>query len=700
MTDSIRQEIERLRRELEHHNRLYYVEAQPEISDFDYDQLMKQLEALEAAHPEYDAPDSPTHKVGGTPIDGFKQVAHRVPMISIDNVYTEPEVREFDARVIKLLDDAQPEYTIEYKIDGVALALVYEHGRLVQAVTRGDGRVGDDVTHNARTIGGVPLRLEGDNLPPVIEIRGEAFIANSDFAHIRAEQERAGEQPFANPRNATAGALKSLDPRKCAQRRLRFFAHSVGFVDGLSCETHIEYLEAVRRFGVPTTPHVGVFPNIDSLLENAQLLMDSLHELDFEVDGLVIKVNRFAQREMLGATTKAPRWVIAYKWEKYEAVSRVLEIGIQVGKTGALTPVAHLEPVEIAGTTVSRASLHNREEIKRLGVRIGDWVVVEKAGKIIPHIVRVEEHRRDGSEVEFVFPDLCPECGAAAVQDEGGVYVRCQNPSCPAQLRETLRYFASRAAMDISGLGAEIVTKLTVEPPLIRSIADLYRLHSHREELARRLYKEGSKKAEGKEEQRLIDTLLDGIEKSKSRPLWRLLTGLNIRHVGQRTAQALADHFGIIDEILAQTESTLAEVDEVGDVIAKSIHTFFSSEVGRRTIEELRELGLHMGEPVAAKPAIEQKLAGKTIVVTGTLKKFSRDSIKELIHQLGGKASGSVSKKTSFVVAGEEAGSKLEKAQELGVKVLSEEEFLALLEQPTVEQPVVKPESPPAGQLF
>ena len=417
--------------------------------------------------------------------------------------------------------------------------------------------------------------------------------------------------------------------------------------------------------------------------------MDGLHELDFEVDGLVLKVNDFALRADLGATTKSPRWVIAYKWEKYEAVSQIREIAIQVGKTGALTPVAHLEPVEIAGTTVSRASLHNRNEINRLGVRIGDWVVVEKAGKIIPHIVRVEEHRRDGSEVPFVFPEVCPECGAQAVQDEGGVYVRCQNPSCPAQLRETLRYFASRAAMDIDGLGSEIVSKLTAEPPLIRSIADVYRLAQQREELAKRLYKKGTKKAEGKEEQRLIDSLIEGIEKSKSRPFWRLLTGLNIRHIGTRTAQILAAKFGTADVLMAQDEAALANVDEVGDVIAKSVFQFFSSEIGQRTINELREFGIHLGDPVAEQPVIEQKLAGLTIVVTGTLEKFSRDEIKELIHNLGGKASGSVSKKTSFVVAGAEAGSKLDKAKELGVLVLTEDEFIARLAAPV--EPLIQP---------
>ncbi len=666
MSANVREEIESLSRELERHNRLYYVEARPEISDLEYDQLMKRLEALEAEHPELALPDSPTQKVGGTPIDGFTTIEHRVPMISIDNVYDEPALREFDARVRKLLD-AQPEYTIEYKIDGVALALIYENGHLTQAVTRGDGRVGDDVTHNARTIGGVPLRLNSDNPPAVLEIRGEAYIANSDFAHIRAEQEREGEQPFANPRNATAGALKTLDPKVCAKRRLRFFAHGIGYTEGISHAKHTEYLEHLRSLGVPTSPGTAAFPDIDTLLEHAQSMMESLHELDFEVDGLVIKVNSFAQRDTLGFTSKAPRWVIAYKWERYEGTTRVESIGIQVGKTGALTPVAHLEPVEIAGTTVSRSSLHNRDEINRLGIRIGDWVVVEKAGKIIPHVVRVEEHRRDGSETPFEFPTRCPECDSDVVQDEGGVYIRCQNPNCPAQLRETLRFFASRSAMDVDGLGIKLIEQL-LDAGLLSSLSDIYRLKDRREGILA-LPRVGEKS---------VDNLLAAIETTKERPLWRLLVGLNIRHVGTRLAQVLATKFGTVDAIMEQSAESLAAVDEVGPIIAQSVFAFFGSEVGRRTIEELRELGLNMGEPIPEGEAVaEQKLAGLTIVVTGTLTRFTRDEIKELIQQHGGRASGSVSKKTSFVVAGAEAGSKLTKAQELGVEVISEDEFLA-----------------------
>lgn len=683
MPDRIQQQIESLRNELERHNRLYYVDTQPEISDLEFDQLLKQLEQLEADYPEFDSPDSPTHKVGGEPVDGFASVEHRVPMISIDNVYEienpdakKPDVRKFDARIRELLD-TQPEYLIEYKIDGVALALIYENGSLTQAVTRGDGRTGDDVTHNARTIGGVPLRLSGDNIPPVVEIRGEAYIANSDFAKIRAAQEAAGEQPFANPRNSTAGGLKTLDPKVCAERKLRFFAHGIGYSEGITAQRHSDFLVLAREFGIPTSPGTATFPNIDAVLEHAQSMMEGLHELDFEVDGLVIKVDNLEQQAELGSTNKAPRWVIAYKWERYEATTKVADITIQVGKTGALTPVANLEPVEIAGTTVSRSSLHNRDEINRLDIRVGDTVVVEKAGKIIPHIVRVEPQFRDGSQQPFEFPDKCPECESEVLQDDGGVYIRCQNPSCPAQLRGTLKFFASRSAMDIEGLGIKQIESM-VEKKLLTSLPDVYRLHERRDSLL----------TEKRTNEKSVDKLLESIEKSKTQPLWRLLIGLNIRHVGNRTSQILAAKFGMIDEILKKTEEELAAVDDIGPIIAASIFSFFSSDVGRATLEDFRALGLNMGEPVPEEDeSVVKKLDGKTLVVTGTLTRFTRTEIKELIQQHGGRASSSVSKKTDFLVAGEAAGSKLAKAQELGVTVLSEDQLFEMLESEDSKKP-------------
>ena len=695
MSESPAAEVQRLREEIDRHSRLYYIEAAPEISDLDFDRMLKRLEQLEREHPELDSPDSPSHKVGGAPIAGFTTVQHRIPMLSIDNEYDEAGVREFDQRVRKTLGGDAVDYTVEYKIDGVAITLIYEHGRLVQAVTRGDGRQGDDVTHNVRPMRSVPDRLvvdrkaaHGDERSIAeqlasaerIEIRGEIFISNRDFGEIRRLQQERGEMPFANSRNAAAGALKLLDPVESSRRKLRFFAHGIGDRSGIEFETHLQFLAALRACGVPTTPRVERRAGIDATLEWCGSLMEGLHELDFEVDGLVIKVDQLVLREKLGTTSKSPRWIVAYKWEKYEAVTQVLSIDVQVGKTGALTPVANLAPVEIAGTTVSRSSLHNRDELERLGVKIGDWVVVEKAGKVIPHVVRVELERRTGAEVDFQFPEKCPECGGDVAQDAGGVYVRCQNPDCPAQLRESLRFFASRQAMDITGMGEKLVEQLT-EAGLLNSLADVYRLKDKREQLLD-LERLGEKS---------VDKLLEGIEASKARPLWRLLTALNIRHVGVSTARALEEEFGSLDSIAAQPLEELAETPDVGGVIAQAIYDFFHSEAGERIVRELTDLGVNLGTPhpekerqarkaakaAAAEPTADKPLAGKSIVVTGTLVKYKRDEIENMIRDLGGKASGSVSKKTAFVVAGDEAGSKLEKAKGLGIEVISEAEFLS-----------------------
>lgn len=666
---SVKQRIDTLRQEIERHNRLYYVEARPEVSDREFDKLMAELETLERENPQYDSPDSPTHKVGGEPIAGFETVEHRVPMLSIDNLFEEEKLIDFDDRIRKLLDGDKPNYTVEYKIDGAALALVYENGRLTRGATRGNGTEGDDITHNARTLMGVPLKLNAKNPPAVLEIRGEAFIANSDFAHIRAEQEQAGEEPFKNPRNATAGALKLLDPKLCAKRKVRFLAHGTGYTEGFAPATHIEFLEAIAEMGLPATPNVKLLDTMADARAYSQTMIENLHTLDFEVDGLVIKVNDFAQREQLGLRSKSPRWVVAYKWEKYEATTRVERIEVNVGKTGAVTPVAILDPVEIAGTTVSRASLHNADEIARLGVKQGDYVVVEKAGKIIPHVVRVEEHRRDGTEKAFRFPKKCPECGEAVTKDEGGVYIRCLNPNCPARLRETLRFFASRSAMDIEGLGIKLVEQL-IDAKLVDGIPALYRLKDKRDELLA-LERMGEKSA---------DNLLDGVEQSRSRPLWRLLTGLNIPHVGSTNARILADTFGTIGGIAAQSEEQLADVDAIGPIIAHSVHSFFSSDAGKELIEELRGFELNFGEEKEVEETqASQALAGKTIVATGSLEKFTRDEIKEAIRRHGGKSSSSVSKKTDFLLAGEKAGSKLEKAESLGVAVISEAEFLEMI---------------------
>jgi len=670
MTEDVRRQIDKLRAELERHNRLYYVEAAPVIADRDYDKLMAQLQALEQEYPQYDSPSSPSHKVGGEPIEGFEQVEHRVPMLSIDNAFEEQELVDWDAGLQKEFGREKLDYSVEYKIDGVALALIYENGELVRGVTRGNGAVGDNITSNARIVAGVPLRLETKKPPAVLEIRGEVIIWNEDFAAFQAAQVAAGEEPFKNPRNAAAGALKLLDPKESRKRGLRFLAHGVGHVEGISWKDYLAFLKSIRGMGMPITPNVGKAKGFRQLMEVVTQMMEGVAELPFEVDGIVIKLNQLADREKLGATSKSPRWVRAYKWVRYEAETVVEDISINVGKTGTLTPVAELRPVEIDGTTVSRASLHNRDELQRLGVKIGDTVLVEKAGKIIPHVLRVNEAERTGKEKIFVFPTICPECDSAVQQDEGGVYIRCPNPSCPAQLRETLVFFASRPAMDIDGLGEKMVAQL-LDAGLIDGIPSLYRLHEKREDLLA-MERTGAKS---------VDRLLGGIDASRQQPLWRLLTGMNIRHVGQSNAQVLESAFGTASQISQQTVEALNAVDDIGPIIAESVQAWFASEYGSTMLEELTSLGLNMGTPKAARAesAGGTVLEGKTVVVTGTLPSLSREEAKQLVRDHGGKAAGSVSKKTDYLVAGEKAGSKLTKAQDLGIPVLNEAEFLQLI---------------------
>ncbi len=660
-------EIARLREKIRYHDRKYYVEAAPEISDLEYDRLVERLKKLEAKHPELVTPDSPTQRVGDQPVEGLEQVEHRVPMLSIDNTYSLAELRKYEERMAKLLGGESIEWVVELKIDGVAVSLVYENGVLVRGVTRGNGRVGDDITHNVRTVGDVPLRLSGDAPPAVLEVRGEIYMANSDLVRLNEAQEKKGDPPFANTRNVTAGSIRLLDPRICAQRRLRFFGHGVGLVEGLRAQTHMEFLDELRAYGLPGTPRVECFGSFDAAVDHCETLIERLHELDFEIDGLVLKVNRFDQRERLGATAKSPRWLIAYKFEKYEATTRLGAIRVQVGKTGAVTPVAELEPVELAGTIVSRASLHNADEIERKDVRPGDVVVVEKAGKIIPHIVRVEKHQRQGKLRKYAFPKQCPECATELVKDEGGVYIRCPNLECPAQVKERIRYYASRNAMDIEGLGDKLVDQL-VGQGLVRGYGDLYRLKL--DDLLG-LERMGRKSSEN---------LLAGIEASKERGLARLLNALAIRHVGARVAMVLAERFGSIDALREASVDDLSATGEIGPIIAESVHGFLHADAGRRTIADLRALGVKM-ETAAAAAEGSRVLEGKTLVVTGTLQRYGRDEIQELIARHGGRAASSVSKKTDYVVAGEKAGSKLTKARELGVPVLTEDEFLAILQE-------------------
>jgi DNA ligase (NAD+) len=657
-------EIEKLRDEIRYHDRKYYIEAKPEISDRQYDRLMERLKELEAKHPELVTRDSPTQKVGGAPVVTLRPVHHQVPMLSIENTYSVDELRKYGQRIEKLLAGEQVEWVVELKIDGVAVSVTYENGHLAQAATRGDGRTGDDITHNMRTVVDCPMVLS-DKPPRLLEVRGEVYMTNSDLVRLNEEQKKRGEPLYANTRNCAAGSIRLLDPRETARRKLRLFVHGVGRVVGDKAKNHMQFLAELRRFGLPATPRVECFPDFEAAVAHCEELIEELHELDFEVDGLVLKVNDYEQRERLGSTSKSPRWTVAYKFEKYEGPTKLLHIRVQVGKAGTITPVADLAPIELAGTVVRRASLHNADEIERKDVRIGDIVVVEKAGKVIPHVVRVEKHERKGHLRKFEFPARCPECRSALVKDEGGVYIRCPNPECPAQVKERLRYFASRGAMDIEGLGDKLVDQL-VESGAVKNYGDLYRLDVDTLENLERMGRKSS------------ENLLAGIDASKSRGLARMLNALSIRHVGARVASVLADHFHSIDELAKASVEELSAINEIGPVIAASVHAFVHSPFGRRTIEDLRSLGVKMTAPRAPRRTAAE-IAGKTFVVTGTLEKYSREQIEELITQLGGRAASSVSKNTDYVVAGEKAGSKLDKARQLGVPVLDEKQFERLL---------------------
>jgi DNA ligase (NAD+) len=660
---NIAQQIEALRDEIREHDRKYYVEDAPEISDLEYDKKLANLRGLEEAHPEYFSPDSPTQRVGGEPLSELEHVRHRVPMLSMDNTYSVEELQRYGERTARLLPGEEIAWDVELKIDGVAVALTYENGRFVQGATRGTGQIGDDITHNLRTVMGVPLRLLGNDVPASVEIRGEVYMTNSDLADINARRKEQGLELYANTRNTAAGGIKLLDPRQCAERRLRFYCHGVGYAEGLAAETHWQYLQLIKKWGLPSTPLAKRFDNFAAAVEHCQNVVGQLHEFDFEVDGLVLKVDRFDQRERLGTTSKSPRWLVAYKFEKYEATTRVNDIIITVGKSGALTPTAELEPVLIAGTTVSRVGLHNVEEIARKDIRIGDTIIVEKAGKIIPHVVRVEKHLRPEGAREFVYPTHCPVCKTKVEKDEDGVFIRCPNFSCPAQLGERLLYFAGRSAMDIEGLGEKVAYQL-VESELVLDFADLYALSV--EQLVA-LDRMGQKSAE---------KLVKNIEDSKTRGLARLLNALCIRHVGARVATTLAEHYGSMDELLAASEEDLSDVEEVGPVIAESVHRFLNSDQGNRAVQKLIAAGLDMTAPKrAATSKATGPLAGKTLVVTGTLSKYKREEIEELIAKLGGKAAASISKNTDYLVAGEKAGSKLAKAEKLGVRIISEDEF-------------------------
>jgi len=665
----IEDRVRHLREVIEYHTRKYYIDNAPEISDHDFDMLMKELERLEAEHPELASPNSPTKRVGGAPLEGFVTVEHTVPMLSMDNTYNDEELRAFDARVTRGLDGQKPRYVVEPKIDGVAVSLRYEVGAFTLGATRGDGRNGDDITANLRTIRQIPLVIrtpaEGSpSVPDVLEARGEVYMPTPEFERLNAERESADEALFANPRNATAGTLKLLDPRLAAERRLEIFVYGVGAVEPEGYATHWEELEALRAFGFRVNEHSQLCAGIDEVLEFCRRFGKVRRELPYGVDGVVVKVDSVDHQRRLGATAKAPRWMIAFKYPAEQALTRIESIVVQVGKTGILTPVANLKPVQLAGTTVKRATLHNADEIERKDIMVGDWVLVEKAGEIIPQVVEVVKDKRDGSQKPFRMPRKCPVCGAPVVQDEGEVYVRCSSMRCPAQLKARLRFFAHRNAMDIETLGAALIDQL-VDIGLVADVADLYSLDM---ESVAALERMGRKSAEN---------LLAAVEESKTRDLGNLIAALNIRHVGAAAARTLARHFGSLKALETASVDELEAIPEIGPVMAECIHDFFRSEENLKVIRKLEEAGVNtrLLQPVEEGA---RALEGKRFVVTGSLEHYSRAEIEKLIQELGGKVSSSVSSKTDYVVAGSSPGSKLEKARRLGINVISEGDFMKL----------------------
>ncbi len=654
-------EIQDLRDELRRHEELYYIHANPEISDAEYDALLVRLQQLEAEHPELVTPDSPTQRVGGRPAEGFSEYVHRHPMLSLDNSYNIDDLRAFDERCQRLSDGRKFEYVAELKIDGLSISLHYEDGVLVRGVTRGDGRVGEDVTQNARTIRSIPLRLKAvdKKIGAEIEVRGEAYLSRSVFEKINAEREEENLARFANPRNAAAGTIRQLDPKIVSARRLEMFAYDVIAGERKPFSTHWDALDWLESMGFRVNENRELCPSIDKVIEFCNRMELKRDELGYEIDGVVVKVNSTALQEEFGATTKAPRWAIAYKYPARQATTQVLSIVVQVGRTGALTPVANLEPVQLAGTTVARATLHNEDEIKRLDVREGDWVLIEKSGEIIPKVLKVIESRRTGGEKRFRMPKKCPVCNGVISRPEGEVVSRCVAADCPAQLKARLLHFASRRAMRIEGLGEQLVEQL-VEKKMIGDVGDLYRLQL--EEVAA-LERMAEKSAAN---------LMAQIEASKSRDLPQLVYGLGIRHVGERTAGILARHFRSLERLSKATTEELDDIHEIGMTVAQSVRDWFDDAGNVYLCERLRAAGVRTEIEGSAGGTHDETFAGKQFVLTGKLASLTRDEARAMIEARGGRVTSTVSKKTDYVVAGEDAGSKLDKAQELGLRVIDE----------------------------
>ena len=654
------EELQALRRELEQANYEYYVQDAPTMSDYDYDHKLRRLEELEGEHPELITPDSPTQRVGGKALESFQQVIHQVPLESLQDVFDYDELRQFDQRVRAAVPGA--EYDVEPKVDGLSVALEYENGLFVRGATRGDGQVGEDVTENLRTVRSIPLRIP--DAPARLIVRGEVYMPKKVFHALNEERERRGEALFANPRNAAAGSLRQLDPRVAASRRLDIAVFNVQWAEGETFRTHVETLEYLKQKGFKVIPHYSC-RGVEDAIGQVAAIGEGREDFPFDIDGAVIKVNDLSQRELLGSTAKFPRWAAAYKYPPEVKPSRVLDIVIQVGRTGVLTPRAVLEPVRLAGTTVTSATLHNQDFITEKDIRIGDTVLVQKAGEIIPEILSVDFDKRPEGTVPYTLPDACPVCGAPVVRDEDGAALRCTGAECPAQLLRNLTHFASRDAMDIDGCGPAVIQQL-IDSGLISNAADLYSLHAA--DVAK-LDRMGEKSAEN---------LIRAIENSKANDLSRLLYGLGIRQVGEKAAKTLAAHFGSMDALMAATEEALTEIPDVGGITARCIADYFRGDQAKDLIRRLKEAGVNMES--TAQPTGDL-LAGLTFVLTGELESASRKEAGEKLEALGAKVSGSVSKKTGAVVAGEAAGSKLRKAQELGVPVLSEEQYRVLVDE-------------------
>ena len=653
------QEILELRRELNQANYEYYVKDDPTMSDYDYDHKLRRLEELEGAHPELVTPDSPTQRVGGKALESFTQVTHRVPLESLQDVFDFDELRAFDQRVRGV--EPKVSYSVEPKVDGLSVALEYQDGQFVRGATRGDGLVGEDVTENLKTVKSIPLSIP--DVPGTLIVRGEVYMPKKVFHALNEEREKRGEALFANPRNAAAGSLRQLDPKIAAQRRLDIAVFNIQWAENENFHSHTEGINYLADKGFKVIPHV-ICSTIEEAVEQVKAIGEGRENYPFDIDGAVIKVDDLAQRQTLGSTAKFPRWAAAYKYPPEVKPSRLTDIVIQVGRTGVLTPKAVLEPVRLAGTTVTNATLHNQDFISEKDIRIGDTVLVRKAGEIIPEVRSVVMEKRPDDAVPYRFPEVCPECGAPVARDEDGAHIRCTGAECPAQLLRNLAHFASRDAMDIEGLGIAVVENL-VKAGLVKTPGDLYFLH---EEDVAELERMGKKSAQN---------LLSAIEKSKSQDLSRLLFAFGIRQVGQKAGKILAQRFGSLDNLQSATVEELTQVDDIGAITAQSIVDWFASPQSQHLIARLKEAGVNMQ---AEQKGEDQRFAGKTFVLTGTLDRFTRAEATKMIEDRGGKAAGSVSKKTTYVVAGEAAGSKLRKAQELGVPVLTQEEFLALME--------------------